>query len=105
MSILPNRYSTAIDSDMDLTALAVKTSAGLFCGGAFYNKDAAVVYLQVYDDTTIVATFPIPPGELHIIEIDGGIPVQTALNIQGSTAFAGTGAPGAGDLTGTVFYL
>lgn len=102
--------------DLDESEEEVKATAGQVYGFFFTNSNAAVRYLKLYNATaaTVVVgttvpdmTYAIPPSNSGLfLEFSHGLAFGTAITIAATTgvADADTGAPGANEVIGTVFY-
>lgn len=92
--------------------VAIKASAGTLGGYMFYNPNAAVTYMQVFDatsgsvtvgTTTPTYVIPLPPASGANIEFTLGIGHTTAITVAATTTATGSSAPGTA-LTGFFLY-
>lgn len=104
-------------SPASLTALlatktAVKAGAGTMGGYMFYNPNASVVYIQVWDvaigsitvgTTAPTYVIPIPAGSAANVEFTNGIKHATEINVAATTTPTGSTAPGTA-LTGFMLF-
>lgn len=107
-----------VNTDVDETEDAVKTSAGKLLAAYGYNDGASEVYLKFYNDTVAnvtvgttapFMTLPIPAGSAFTATWGdiGGIPFSAAITIAATTgaATADTGAPATGQVVVTSLYV
>lgn len=101
--------------DLDESEEAVKAAPGAVYGYYFYNANAALRYLKLYNatvtgttvgTTTPLATFPLPPTSAGHIAFPEGIRFSTAITAAATTGLADndTGAPSANDVIVNIFY-
>ena len=104
-------WSVSSQTGLTNTKVAVKASAGKFGGYMFYNPNASVEYIQVFDvasgsvtlgTTTPTYVIPLPASSGANIEFNNGIPHATAITVAATTTATGSSAPGTA-LTG--FFL
>jgi len=88
-----------------------KASAGLFCGGVFYNPNSSIVYVQVLNlatGGTLGTTVPIHVIALAPNEIWNeplrNLFASSGIAVAATTTPTGSGAPSTG-ISGEVFYL
>lgn len=94
------------------TKQAVKASAGTFGGFYYYNPNASVAYVQVFDVASAGVTlgttapdmiFGVPASSGAVVEIGNGVNMATAITLACTTTATGSTAPGTG-LDLTVFF-
>ena len=94
------------------TVVQAKATAGQLYGYSFYNPDAVVAYIQIFNATaasvTLGTTTPtyviaIPATSSRDIEISNGIEHTTAISYAATTTATGSTALGAA-LTGFILY-
>lgn len=101
--------------DLDESEEQVKAGEGVIFGYFFYNANAALRYLKVYNasaatvvvgTTTPVLTLPLPPTTAGHISFPEGIGFSTAITVAATTGLADndTGAPGANEVIVNIFY-
>jgi hypothetical protein len=107
-----NGWSVSSQTALSNTKTQIKSSAGNFGGYMFYNPNASVVYIQVWDvanasitvgTTAPTYVIPIPATAGANLEISLGITHATAINVAATTTATGSTAPGTA-LTGFVIY-
>lgn len=100
--------------DIDESGDNIKSSAGQIYGYHFSNSNASARFVKLYNKAsaptvgtdTPVITIMIPGNGAVDLAIPGGIPFATGIGIGATTAVgdSDTGAPGANEVIGTVFY-
>ncbi len=110
------RLNVVTNLDVDESATADIARACTFKGVVAHNKNAATLYLKLYNlaiaatvgSTVPYLTFGIPPStvgstQIHIPE---GVTFSAGISLGATTAaaVADTGAPGASDLIVTILF-
>ena len=87
----------------------IKSTPGMFFGGAVFVASATTHYLHVYNDTdgngSIIYTQPLDGNAHSLFEISGGIKCSTAISVKATTGFDGTGNPGSNIVDACLFYV
>jgi hypothetical protein len=105
-------WSVSSQTALTNTKTQVKSGAGNFGGYMFYNPNASVEYIQVWDvasgsitvgTTAPTYVIPIPATTGANVEFSVGIAHATAINIAATTTPTGSTAPGTA-LVGFVIY-
>jgi hypothetical protein len=105
-------WSVSSQTALTNTKTQVKSGAGNFGGYMFYNPNASVEYIQVWDvasgsitvgTTAPTYVIPIPATTGANVEFSSGIAHATAINIAATTTPTGSTAPGTA-LVGFVIY-
>jgi len=107
-----SKYS--LTSDNTNNATAVKAAPGQVFGWDFYNNNAAVRVLKLYNQTaapnpasdTPFLRIPVPPGGKAQVTLESGIEFSTGIAFAMVTGLGDSDntAVGANDLTGQIFY-
>lgn len=95
-------WSASSQTGLTNTVVSVKGSAGSLGGYMFYNPNAAVAYIQVFNvasgsvtlgTTTPTYVIPIPPAAAANVEFSLGINHTTAISAAATTTATGSTAP------------
>lgn len=105
-------WSVSNQAALTNTAAAVKAAAGQSGGYAFYNPNATVAYVQVFNTasgsvtlgtTAPLYSIPVPPTATVNVEFANGIAHSAAISIAATTTPTGPAAPSAA-LTGFLIF-
>lgn len=103
-------WSSVSTASLSSTALTIKGSAGTFGGYYFYNPNATVIYVQVFNATapTVGTTAPtliygIPATAGANVEIGNGVAMSTAMTWAATMGPTNSSAP-TSNLVATAYY-
>lgn len=108
------KYDILRNIDVDESGDAGVASPCMLHGWFIHNKNAATIYVKVYNKATAptvgtdtpALTIPIPTGASANVEFLGGIEFTAGIGLGATTGVADndTGAPGANDVIVNLFY-